>query len=129
MSFAASIILAAGIGINLPVQVVVPSGQKVDLFEVLIDEVGAETWLRFRFLTPEISPKNGRISFAQAEDDFEHLCTHVALPYLDSYALSGDVVVVTLLDVPVEFGASDPDVTQYIDVFRISSGRCVWEGI
>ncbi len=106
----------------------VPSGQPVELYEVLVDKVGAETWLRFRFLTPEIARDGGSITFAEAEADLEHLCAEVALPYLSEYDLAPEIVAVTLLDRPVEFGLADPDATQFIDVFRVSSGSCIWEG-
>lgn len=107
----------------------VPSGQPVEVYEVLTDTVGAESWVRFRFLAPEISRSGGSISFAEAEQDLEHLCVEVALPYLAEYDLTADVVAVTLLDRPLAFGVSDPEATQFIDIFRVSSGTCVWEGL
>lgn len=107
----------------------VPSGQPVTLHEVLIDEVGSESWLRFRFLTPEISREGGSLSFADVEPDFEHLCTEVALPYLSEYDLAPTIVAIALLDRPVPFGQSDPEATQFIDVFRVISGTCIWEGL
>lgn len=106
----------------------VPSGQPVELYEVLVDKVGAETWLRFRFLTPEIARDGGTITFAEAEADLEHLCAEVALPYLAEYDLAPEIVAVTLLDRPVTFGLTDPEATQFIDVFRVTSGACIWEG-
>ncbi|MGC3936251.1 DUF6497 family protein [Roseobacter sp. EG26] len=127
MSFAATLAFVAHAAV-LPVTDV-PSGQPVELYEVLIDEVGTETWLRFRFLAPEIARDTGSISFAQAESDLEHLCVEVALPYLTEFDLRPQIVAVTLLDRPVEFGQSDPKATQFIDVFRVSSGSCVWEGL
>jgi hypothetical protein len=68
-------------------------------------------------------------SFADVEGDFERLCTSVVLPYLDEYALTADAVVVSMLSRPVAFGVSDPEATQYVEVFRVSSGTCVWEGL
>ncbi len=107
----------------------VPSGQPVELWEVLVDMVEAETWLRFRFLAPQIARDGGGISFAQAEDDLAFLCNDVALPYMRDYTLDGDVIVISLLDRTVDFGASDPDATQFIDVFRPENGSCIWEGL
>jgi hypothetical protein len=107
----------------------VPSGQELELYEVLIDEVGPETWVRFRFLAPMIGQGADEKSFADVEGDFEHICTALALPYLDEYALTADAVVVTMLSRPVEFGVSDPEVTQYVEVFRVSAGLCIWEGL
>lgn len=105
-----------------------PSGQSVDLFEVLIDEVAGEAWLRFRFLAPGIGRSDGGFTYAQVEADFAHLCDTVALPYLTQFDLQADVVVISLLDRPLEFGASDPDATQYIEAFRADAGTCAWEG-
>ena len=107
----------------------VPSGQDIELFEVLIDEVSTETWLRFRFLAPEIGATDKGKTFAQIEPDFAHLCAQVALPYMGDFDLHAEVVAITLLDRPVAFGQSDPDASQFVDVFRVSSGECVWEGL
>ncbi len=107
----------------------VPSGQPVDMHEVLTDRVGTEFWVRFRFLAPRIARDGGSIGFAEAEPDLEHLCKAVALPYLAEHALQADIVTITLLDRPVPFGVADAEATQFIDVFRVSSGACVWEGL
>ena len=105
----------------------VPSGQSVELFEVLIDEVGAEAWVRFRFLAPEIGKLDGDLTFEQTQHDFERLCADIALPYMAEYALVADVVVIALLDRPVEFGAADPEATQYIETFRVENDVCLAE--
>ena len=107
----------------------VPSNQPIELFEVLIDKVGTEDWLRFRFLAPTIGKKADARSFAEVEGDFEHLCTAVAQPYIEAHGLTADIVAIAMLDRPVTFGQSDPEATQYVDVFRITSGACVWEGL
>lgn len=106
----------------------VPSGQSVELLEVLVDEVGAERWLRFRFLAPEIDPIGGGLAFDAVTRDFEHLCRAVALPYLREFDLAPQVVAITLLDREVPFGSSDPEATQFVEVFRIKNDACVWEG-
>ncbi|NJN05424.1 MAG: hypothetical protein HC814_02110 [Rhodobacteraceae bacterium] len=107
----------------------VPSGQPLELLEVLIDEIDTTIWVRFRFLAPQIARETGTVSFDAAQADFEALCEHVALPYLLEYALSPDLVSVTLLDRPVAFGASDQDATQFVEVFRLQDGACIWEGL
>lgn len=104
-----------------------PSGQHVTLNEVLIDTVNAESWLRFRFLAPQISRDGGAFTYAMAEPDFAHLCETVARPYLSAYDLSADMVVITLMDRAVPFGQADADATQFIEAFRIQSDACIWE--
>ena len=104
-----------------------PSGQTAELFEVLTDQVGDDAWLRFRFHAPSISREHGTVSSAEAEADFEHLCTNIALPYMAHHQLKTDVVSIALLDQPAPFGATDESVTQFVDAFRVSTGACVWE--
>ena len=55
MKLAAALILAA----TSALAVDVPSGQPVDLQEVLVDQMGDETWLRFRFIAPQIARNGG----------------------------------------------------------------------
>ena len=106
-----------------------PSGQSVELVEVLVDQVGGEKWLRFRFLAPDIARDKTGLSFEAAQADFEYLCTQVALPYLGEFDLTADVIVLSLLERPVAFGEIDAEVTQLIEAFRLRDGQCAWEGL
>jgi hypothetical protein len=123
MKFAAALALLA-----TPVAAVdVPSGQQIALYEVLIDEREAVTWLRFRFLAPQIAGGEGQIPYEVAGQDMQHLCKTVALPYIAEYTLSGDKVVISFMDRIVEFGESDPEATQYFESFRPENGVCMWD--
>lgn len=105
----------------------VPSGQALSLHDVLVDVVGTESWLRFRFVAPQIAREGGDVSYAQAEPDFAHLCETVARPYMTEHDLDADVIVVALMDRPVPFGQSDASATQFIEAFRIAEDACIWE--
>ncbi|MEX0280531.1 MAG: DUF6497 family protein [Arenibacterium sp.] len=105
----------------------VPSGQKVELQEVLLDSLAGEPYARFRFVAPGISRVNGRISHDVAVIDIEALCDDFALPYLTDNNIDVARIVVSMADRVLEFGASDPDATQFFDSFRPESGRCIWE--
>ncbi len=107
----------------------VPTGQPVELQEVLVDVMGAETWLRFRFVAPQIARETGSVTFAQAEPDMVYLCEAVALPYIAEYALDGQVIVVSLSDRPTEFGQPDPDATQFFEAYRPDGATCIWENL
>ncbi|THH35804.1 hypothetical protein E4Z66_12025 [Aliishimia ponticola] len=106
-----------------------PSGVSADLQEVLIDTVGSETWIRFRFIAPKIArDSDSAPDFAMLEPDFSHLCVNLAVPYLQNYELEPDKVVISMSDRAVKFGLSDPDATQYFEQFRVEKGDCIWEG-
>ncbi|MGJ5619734.1 DUF6497 family protein [Sulfitobacter sp. MF3-043] len=107
----------------------VPSGQPVELQEVLVDEVDGQIWLRFRFVAPEIARDGGSIDNEAAAPDMIHLCTSVALPYITQYDLDGQIIVVSLADRVTEFGVPDPDATQFFEAFRAEGDTCIWEGL
>lgn len=120
-----ALILAAG-----PAAAVdVPSGQQVDLHEVLLDTVASETWLRFRFVAPQIARETGGLAYDTVSDDMMHLCVSLALPYEIEYALEPDVIVISLADRKTKFGVADPDATQVFEAFRPVDNTCIWEGL
>lgn len=125
MKHAAALILAA----TPALAVDVPSGQPVELQEVLVDQMGVETWVRFRFVAPQIARDGGTVDHAVAAPDMSHLCTTLAIPYLTDQALAGDVIVISLADRPTEFGTADPDATQFFEAYRLQDGICIWEGL
>lgn len=104
-----------------------PSGQNVDLHEVILEDVAGEAVMRFRFVAPAISRAGGSVSFSEAELDMVHLCETVALPYLAQHSVAAHHVVISLSDRFVEFGSSDPDTTQFFEAFRIENNSCIWE--
>lgn len=130
--FARIAIAALTLSLGTPVQaqdsVPVPSGQLVVLNEVLIDDSPGETWLRFRFLAPQIAATGGDIDNETATTDMDHLCDHLVLPYLTKYALEPSRIVISLSDRDVPFGASAPDATQFFEAYRLENARCIWEG-
>lgn len=104
----------------------VPSGQPLELHEVLIDENPGEPWLRFRFMAPEIGQTGDS---GDAVADMDHLCETVALPYIAEHGLNPARIVISFSDVAVDFGASDPDAVQLFETYRPANEGCVWEGI
>ena len=105
----------------------VPSGQPVTLQEVLIDEVNGEEWLRFRFVAPQIARASEGISYDVVSADIEHLCASFALPYMSDFELPSEVVVISFADQETEFGAPNPEATQFFEAFRIQNETCIWE--
>ncbi|QUJ77059.1 hypothetical protein KDD17_03225 [Sulfitobacter albidus] len=105
----------------------VPSGQDVTLHEVLVDRQGEATWLRFRFLAPQIGREEGQVGFDVAGEDMLHLCDTLALPYMHEYTLTGDRIVISFMDRITEFSVPDPDATQFFEAFRPVDGACMWD--
>lgn len=105
----------------------VPSGQEIELSEVLIDDTPGETWIRFRFLAPQIGRNAGDIGYDVSAPDMDHLCEEFALPYLAQNDLTAARVVISLSDQIIAFGASDPSVTQFFEAYRPENARCIWE--
>ncbi len=114
---------AAGAGQGIDV----PSGQQIELNEVLIDERSGETWVRFRFVAPQIARGTGTVEYAQAASDMDHLCRALVLPYLADYGLSANRVVISLSDRDVPFGTPDSEATQFFEAYRPESATCIWE--
>jgi uncharacterized protein DUF6497 len=106
----------------------VPSGQTVELQEVLLDDTSGQTVVRFRFLAPAIARDGGTITFTDAELDMAHLCETVALPYIAEQGIAAGKVIISLADRAVEFGTPDPDATQFFEGYRLENSTCIWEG-
>jgi hypothetical protein len=104
-----------------------PSGQEVVLHEVLIDAQSDATWLRFRYLAPQIAVGAGQIPFDSAGQDMMALCQNFALPYMSEHALVADKIVVSFMDRITEFGVPDPDAVQYFEAFRPEGNSCIWD--
>lgn len=135
LALCAALVLGAAVGparaaqsVGVPVDV--PSGQPVSLVEVLLDDAPGALWARFRFLAPRIGPPEGEgdaVPYELAGPDMDHLCAAVALPYLAHHGIEPVRIVISLADRPIEFGASDPDATQFFETYRPENGACIWE--
>lgn len=107
----------------------VPSGQPVELSDVLLDNNPGELWLRFRFIAPKIGSTVGRIGYDVASTDMAHLCETLAVPYVNKHQLEPALVVISFSDRAIEFGNASPDATQFFEAYRLEQSRCIWEGL
>ncbi|MDP5217900.1 DUF6497 family protein [Ruegeria sp. 2205SS24-7] len=105
----------------------VPSGQPVELQDVLLDKNPGALWLRFRFMAPAIGKTEERIGYEVAAHDMEFLCNKVVVPYVGKHELDPARIVISLADRNVEFGQSDPMATQFFETYRLENARCIWE--
>ncbi|RRH76347.1 DUF6497 family protein [Falsigemmobacter faecalis] len=130
MRAAAIVIL---LGTALPVsgqeQIPVPSGQAVRFQDVILNQPGPMGLsARFRFIAPAISREGGAISFETASSDMEYLCNSFALPKVTTG--TGPVpaqIIVSMSDIPVNFGEITPEATQFFEAFSIAGDACLWE--
>ena len=104
-----------------------PSGQVVTLREILLDDAPGAPWLRFRFLAPAIARSGGSVDPETAAADMEHLCQEIAAPYTAAQGLAPDRIVISLSDRDLAFGETNPDATQFFELFRLQDGLCIWE--
>ena len=96
-----------------------PSGQPVELYDVMVDEDGTTRW---RFLAPEVRS----LDSAAVLDDMQALCETFVLPSLDGEE-EGERIIVSLMDIPVEFGKITPEARQHFEVYTLENGTCIWE--
>lgn len=109
--------------------IAVPSGQPVTLQDVIWNEPGPDgLTARFRFIAPEIARDTGSIDFETALEDMDHLCETYALPRtLTTTGPRPVQIIVSMSDIPVEFGIITPEATQFFEAYSIAEGICQWE--
>lgn len=103
----------------------VPSGQPVTFQEMLWDRPGGGLIYRFRFVTPEIGTE-GR-QYEDVEADMVHLCETYAIPRLAETGPQPAQIVISFSQQATEFGASDPDIVQFFEAYRVENGACILE--
>lgn len=110
--------------------IAVPSGQQITLTEQFLEpQENGEMWFRMRFLAPQIGTEDDQMTYEKSEADFLYLCQSVALKQLDEAGKSAQAIIITLMDRPVDFGASDPQATQFFEAFRPENATCMWEDL
>lgn len=101
------------------VELTVPSGHVLSLFDVIMDPPMG----RFRFTLPAIADG---IGFDQLVDDFDYLCAQVAEPALAGSDVDVTNIVISVSASEVPFGEAT-DVVQYFQPYRLVDGACVWD--
>lgn len=109
------------------IAVPVPSLQPVTLQDVLADENPGALWLRFRFVAPRVGSNAGSIGYDVAALDMDHLCDVLAVPYVSERGLDPARVIISMSSAPLDFGTSDPAVTQFFHAYRLENNSCIWE--
>lgn len=104
-------------------ELVAPSGLKMTLYEVILED--DIPLARFRFEVPEIA--QNALTFAAVADDIQAICDQSLLPGLKLSGWDAGQIVMQLSAQQVEFGATVPNITQYFQPFSIGSDTCIWE--
>ena len=104
-----------------------PSGRVASLVETIWEpqSVPVEIWLRLRFVVPGIGPE---LDFDEVGADLLALCRTQALPELARTGKRADQAIVSMASEPLEFGATNPEVTQFFEAYRLSNDDCILEG-
>jgi len=110
----------------------VPSGQYLLPYEFLWEDHRqpdgtVQTWLILRFLAPEIGKEKGKRSFDDVADDLDSLCKGMGLEVARVTGGGVSQVIVNLMNAPIARGASDANVTQYMNAYDITGGSCEWQ--
>lgn len=104
----------------------VPSGQPVVFLDRVLSAPDHAATARFRFVAPELADRVESLSYADLEADLAFLCDSYALPLLDGSARP-ETVVISLSEAPVEFGATQPEITQVFEAYKLTETGCIWE--
>lgn len=121
----ALVALAAHLALPLRAEVALPSGLEAALLEGFVElQPDGARWGRFRYVMPALAEG---ADFDAVQQDFSALCEGQALPMLEAAGETVALVVVSLMDKPMEFGQSDPGTVQFFESFAIRDGRCIWE--
>jgi hypothetical protein len=107
---------------------VLPSGVEAQLHETIWDEGFAA--IRLRYVVPQLS-EPGSLYYADSVrvfDDMQWLC-ETQLPTLFTQPSSAqdqgwNMVVISLMNTPIEFGARDTDILQLFEWFSLTMDGC-----
>ncbi len=91
-------------------------------FHDIIDE--APTY-RLRFVVAGLGGEG--LTYGDLADDFGLICAGFALPRLSESEADPERVVIALMSKPIDFGAIDPDTTQFFESFTVENDSCIWE--
>ncbi|MGR3491793.1 MAG: DUF6497 family protein [Shimia sp.] len=100
-----------------------PSGTELTFYDSFWEQQDDRWIARFRFIAPAIGDEARYVDVA---DDFPYLCNEHALRALDGQE-APDEIVISLASEPIEFGLTDPNITQFFEAFTVEDGHCVWD--
>jgi hypothetical protein len=103
----------------------VPSGQPVSFHDSIVDRPATGLTARFRFIAPQLATHLQTNGYAAVEVDLAYLCETYAVKRIAAPLPA--LIVVSMSEVPVEFGSYDPDVTQVFEGYRPEGDTCAWE--
>lgn len=115
---------AAAVGV-LEETPTVPSGNDLYLLDQRVEQQGALTVLRLRYVMAAIA-EQGHV-FDDVAEDFSDLCMNQAVPQSKELDQKIHQVIISLSDRETEFGVSNPEATQYFEAFTLETDICIWE--
>lgn len=107
-----------------------PSGQEVVPLDMALERQGdGQVWLVLRYLAPRIARETGDLGYDDVIADLDALCAGPGLTAAAQAEATGpapDQIVVTLMDRPVPWGATDPRATLFIEAYSPGPEGCTW---
>ncbi len=95
--------------------------------DILWEIEGDIPTLVVRFVVPDIARKTATLSYDEAAPLMDRLCAQVALPAILNTGSTIEQILVILMDRPIPRGQAMPDATQFINIYSILDGHCIWE--
>ena len=80
-----------------------------------------------RFVVAAIARDGGGVDYDAAGPDMDRVCTDIAVPVILNTESKIDRILVVFMDQPVPRGQPMPEATQFINVYSLENGRCIWE--
>lgn len=102
----------------------VPSNQPLELYEAII--VPPEQTILYVGLVAPMLAGDTPVTFDRAARDMDALCDTLGLRLAAEAEAKISEVVIRLMDQPITYGETRPDVQQFSNAYDISSGACEW---
>lgn len=80
-----------------------------------------------RLVVPEIARNGGSVDYDSAGPYMDRVCADIAVPTILNTESKIDRVLVVFMDQPVPRGQPMPEATQFINIYSLENGRCIWE--
>ena len=102
------------------------SGQALELYqEEVFPGSNGGNLLYLGYIAPEITRNGGTVDVETASVDLDALCAAAVKTVRPDEDIRE--ITIRLMDQPMVFGDTNPDVTQYLGFYNVVDGGCEWQ--